>query len=77
VRVPTTDTCPMAVGGWRPALVVDDDGLTLRNPLRTVRLPWSQVQGVAMGWALTVTAAGVRHRVWAVPGPRRMQALTE
>ena len=67
----------VAALGWRPAVVVDDEALTLVNPLRTVRLPWSAVQDVTMGWVLTVTADGVRHRAWAVPGPGSMAAPYE
>ncbi len=67
----------VAVLGWRPALVVDDSGVAIRNPLRDVRIPWSRVEDVAMGWTLTVTAQGRTHRVWAVPGPRRMRSMYE
>lgn len=67
----------VAAVGWRPAVVVDDGALTLVNPLRTVRLPWQAVQDVTMGWMLTVTAGGVRHRAWAVPGPGSMAAPYE
>ena len=66
-----------ALLGWRPAVVVDDLAVTLVNPLRTVRVPWPAVEDVAMGWTLTVTAGGVRHRAWAAPGPRRMRSLYE
>jgi len=70
-------TAAVAAVGWRPAVVVDDEALTLVNPLRTVRLPWHVVQDVTMGWVLTVTADGVRHRAWAVPGPGSMAAPYE
>lgn len=63
--------------GWSPALVVDDDGLTLVNPLRSNRIPWPAVDDVSMGWLLEVRAGGRRYRSLAVPGPRRMGALWE
>jgi Bacterial PH domain len=63
--------------GWYPALVVDDDGLTLVNPLRSNRIPWPAVDDVTMGWLLEVRAGGRRYRSLAVPGPRRMGALWE
>jgi hypothetical protein len=63
--------------GWSPALVVDDDGLTLVNPLRSNRIPWPAVDDVTMGWLLEVRAGGRRYRSLAVPGPRRIGALWE
>ena len=63
--------------GWCPALVVDDAGLTLVNPLRSNRIPWPAVDDVTMGWLLEVRAGGRRYRSLAVPGPRRMGALWE
>jgi hypothetical protein len=63
--------------GWYPALVVDDDGLTVANPLRSNRIPWPAVDDVTMGWLLEVAAGGRRYRCLAVPGPRRMSALWE
>jgi hypothetical protein len=63
--------------GWYPALVVDDDGLTLVNPLRSNRIPWPAVDDVTMGWLLEVRAGGRRYRSLAVPGPRRIGALWE
>ena len=68
--------CLLAAVGWCPALVVDDDGLTVLNPWRTTRLRWHQVADVRMRWALTVTpSTGRPVACWACPGPRRMQSL--
>jgi hypothetical protein len=61
--------------GWLPGIVLDDDALTIVNPLRTVRLPWSAVTAVRMGWVLTITAGPARYRAWAAPGPRRMSTM--
>jgi hypothetical protein len=63
--------------GWLPALVVDDDAVTVVNPLRTHRIPWPAVDDVTVGWLLEVTAGTARYRSLAVPGPRRMRALWE
>jgi hypothetical protein len=65
-----------AVGAY-PAAVVDDAGVTLRNPWRTTRVGWAAVTDVRMGWTLTVSTATAVHRAWAVPGPRRMRSMWE
>ncbi len=55
---------------WRPALVVDDDALSMRNPLKDVRLPWPQVAKVS-SHPLTVEAAdGRRFQSWAYSDAR-------
>ncbi len=65
----------LVVVAWLPAIVVDDDAVTIVNPLRTVRLPWHAVTAVRMGWVLTITAGSAAHRSWAAPGPRRMSSM--
>lgn len=64
--------CVLAVVAWAPALLVGNDALVVRNPLRTLVIPWSRVDGVRMGWVLEVLADGAVHRAWAAPGPRRL-----
>lgn len=55
--------CALAATGiWvvmiRPAVLVDDDHLVLRNPLTTVRLPLAAVERVVVRQWLTVSAGG-------------------
>ncbi|MDN5572157.1 MAG: PH domain-containing protein [Propionibacteriaceae bacterium] len=53
---------------WSAASVrLDADGLTLRNPFVTRRLPWSLVTGAESRWGLVVEAGGRRWSAWAAP----------
>jgi hypothetical protein len=63
--------------GVLPSVRVDDDGVTVVNPLTTLRIGWADVRDVRMGWALTIATDGGAHRAWAVPGPRRMRSMWE
>lgn len=60
---------------WRPAVVVDDDGVTIRNPLRGVRIGWAALDDVDFDWSLRLQAGGVSCRAAAAPGPASMGAL--
>lgn len=51
----------------RPAVVVDDAALRLRNPLRDVTVPWSAVAGLESRYGLVVrTTAGRAFRAYAL-----------
>ena len=50
---------------WRPAVVVDADGVELRNVLRDVRVPWAALERIETRFALTLLAGGRRHQSWA------------
>ncbi|MFD5553664.1 PH domain-containing protein [Streptomyces sp. NPDC127068] len=52
----------------RPAVFVNDDRLRVRNPFRTITLPWSCVGNVRAGYSNEVfDDAGVKYQLWAVP----------
>jgi hypothetical protein len=53
-------------GAQRPSVIVDDLGITLRNLLRDVYVPWHEVQRIGAVWALTVHTAKGEFRSWAV-----------
>jgi hypothetical protein len=56
----------------RPAVIVRDTGMVLRNPLRDVVLPWACVQDIRLGLSLDVRAGGRWHHSFAVQAsPRR------
>jgi hypothetical protein len=50
---------------WRPAVIVDAEGVELRNVLRDVRVPWAALQDVDTKYTLTLHAGGRRHQSWA------------
>jgi hypothetical protein len=60
---------------WRPAVVVADDALDVRNPWNDVRIPWSRLDDATFGWALRLRAGDVVCTAAAAPGPARMGAL--
>ncbi|GIH89588.1 PH domain-containing protein [Planobispora siamensis] len=48
----------------RPAVVLTEESLQVRNPLRTVSVPWAGVEGVTVSHAITINAAGRVIRCW-------------
>lgn len=52
--------------GWRPAVVGDATGVEVRNPLRTVHVPWNAVTEVDATDALRVHVDSTVYRSWAV-----------
>jgi PH (Pleckstrin Homology) domain-containing protein len=52
----------------RPAVFADDDVLRVRNPFRTVTLPWGQLASLRSGYTNeAVTKDGATYQLWAVP----------
>lgn len=61
----------------RPCVVVDSEGVTIRNILRDVRIPWAALTGVEVRWDLVVQTARASYPAWAIagsPGPSRRRA---
>ncbi|MFD7442267.1 PH domain-containing protein [Streptomyces sp. NPDC059909] len=52
----------------RPAVYVNDDRLRIRNPFRTITVPWGAVADVRAGYSSEVfTQKGAKYQLWAVP----------
>lgn len=51
----------------RPAVYANDDRLRVRNPFRTIVLPWAAVQDVRAGYSSEVFTEGGKYQLWAVP----------
>lgn len=64
-----------AVVAWmvflRPQIEVTQDGVTLVNPVRTVRVPWAALVHVTTQYALTLHTPHAKYSAWAAPGPGR------
>lgn len=60
---------------WRPAVIVDPDGVLLLNIVRQVWVPWAVLEAVETRYALTLVAAGRRYASWAAGAPGRGRAL--
>ncbi|HEX2809651.1 MAG TPA: PH domain-containing protein, partial [Kineosporiaceae bacterium] len=56
---------------WRPAVVVDDAGVELRNLVRDVRVPWPALEALDTRYALTLHSRGRRYQSWAGAAPGR------
>ncbi|MER5207208.1 PH domain-containing protein [Streptomyces sp. NPDC002825] len=52
----------------RPAVYANDDRLRIRNPFRSIVLPWATVADVRAGYSSEVfTQEGVKYQLWAIP----------
>ncbi|MYR95192.1 MULTISPECIES: PH domain-containing protein [unclassified Streptomyces] len=52
----------------RPAVFVNDERIRIRNPFRTIQLPWTEVADVRAGYSSELIAAGgTKYQLWAVP----------
>ncbi len=54
---------------WRPAVVVDNAGISLENPFRTIVVPWAALVHVDTRFALTLVTAKRSYTSWAAPAP--------
>lgn len=68
-----------SVLGWlvfvRPRVDVNEDGVVVVNPLRTIRAPWAALTGVTTGYTLTLVTFHARYAAWAVPDQSRGSAF--
>ncbi|MFI9204658.1 PH domain-containing protein [Streptomyces sp. NPDC053048] len=51
----------------RPAVWAGEDRLLVRNPFRTITLPWASVEAVRAGYSSEVLAGGSKYQLWAIP----------
>ncbi|MGW7366832.1 PH domain-containing protein [Streptomyces sp. NPDC054841] len=52
----------------RPAVFAGEDRLRIRNPFRTITLPWASVADVRAGYSSEVTTQeGAKYQLWSVP----------
>ncbi|MFJ5780662.1 PH domain-containing protein [Streptomyces hydrogenans] len=52
----------------RPAVYANEDRLRIRNPFRSILLPWAAVADVRAGYSSEVfTQEGAKYQLWAVP----------
>ncbi|GHG66419.1 PH domain-containing protein [Streptomyces griseocarneus] len=51
----------------RPAVWASEDRLLVRNPFRTITLPWATVEAVRAGYSSEVLAGGAKYQLWAIP----------
>ncbi|GHC70592.1 PH domain-containing protein [Streptomyces cinnamoneus] len=51
----------------RPAVWAGEERLLVRNPFRTITLPWACVEAVRAGYSSEVLAGGAKYQLWAIP----------
>lgn len=52
----------------RPAVFANDDRMRVRNPFRTITIPWAAVADVRAGYSSeVVTHEGAKYQLWAIP----------
>lgn len=60
---------------WLPSLTVGPEGITVRNVLRTIEVPWSAVRLVDTKYSLVLETAEGKVTAWAAPSPGRHAAF--
>ncbi|MDR6876338.1 MULTISPECIES: PH domain-containing protein [Microbacterium] len=56
---------------FAPSVHADEDGVVVRNPLRTTRAPWSAVRDIVLRWQIAfVLADGRDLQAWAAAAKR-------
>src|SRR5664280_809762 len=59
----------------RPAVLIDAEGVTIRNIVRDVHIPWAALTDVTTRWNLKVMAGDHGYNAWAISSqmdrPRR------
>jgi hypothetical protein len=51
----------------RPAVFANDDRIRVRNPFRTVTVPWAGVDAVRSGYSTELLAGERKFQLWAIP----------
>jgi hypothetical protein len=51
----------------RPAVYASAQRMRVRNPFRTVTVPWGTVEAVRSGYSSEVVADGAKYQLWSIP----------
>ncbi|WP_280693976.1 PH domain-containing protein [Kitasatospora sp. GAS204B] len=58
---------PVIAYTLRPSVSAGEDRVVVRNPLRTIVVPWAQVEALRAGFSAELLAGGKTYQMWAVP----------
>ncbi|MEV7612370.1 PH domain-containing protein [Streptomyces sp. NPDC089799] len=59
---------PLAVAfTLRPAVFANADRMRVRNPFRTIELPWASVEALRSGYSAEVCTENAKYQLWAIP----------
>lgn len=51
----------------RPAVYASPQRMRVRNPFRTITVPWGTVEALRAGYSSEVVADGAKYQLWAIP----------
>ncbi|MFG1808967.1 PH domain-containing protein [Streptomyces sp. NPDC049040] len=51
----------------RPAVFANSDRIRVRNPFRTITVPWTGVDAVRSSYSTELLAGGRKYQLWAIP----------
>ncbi|MCT2594442.1 PH domain-containing protein [Streptomyces sp. N2-109] len=51
----------------RPAVFAGKERLRVRNPMRTITVPWTSVESLQAGYTSEVIADGTKYQLWSIP----------
>lgn len=51
----------------RPAVYANETRLRVRNPFRTITMPWATVESLTAAYSSEVVAEGQKYQMWAIP----------
>ncbi|MGY1437640.1 PH domain-containing protein [Streptomyces reniochalinae] len=51
----------------RPAVFAGERRMKVRNPFRTVEVPWGTVETIRAGYSSEVVADGTKYQLWSIP----------
>ncbi|WUH91323.1 PH domain-containing protein [Streptomyces sp. NBC_00433] len=59
---------PLIVGlTLRPAVFANSDRIRIRNPFRSITVPWAGVDAVRSSYSTELLAGGKKYQLWAIP----------
>ncbi|MFB7911187.1 PH domain-containing protein [Kitasatospora sp. NPDC059146] len=58
---------PVIAYTLRPAVFADSRRLVVRNPWRTITVPWASVDALRAGYSVELLSGEKKYQVWAVP----------
>lgn len=59
---------------WYPVVQVGLDGVTVRNPMRTIAVAWPALVTVDTKYALTLVTENGKYTAWAAPAPSALES---
>lgn len=62
---------------WFPKVMLDSDGVTLVNPLQTLKISWHSIIFVEAKYAATILTPHGKYTAWAAPAPGMFGALRD